>query len=140
MKNLKRVLALLAAILMMVSFMTACGTGQEKAEDNNAAQTTTSDDNGFLLGSWFVENVVMDGQEIPESDFFHGTYSMYFSDNGECSMYIDSNYAIVKWELTDTGVTLTGDDTYEFTFTDENKNKMLWEFNGAEITMYKYEE
>ena len=73
-------------------------------------------------------------------DVFNGYFSLYFTDKGDCTMSIDQDHALVKWELTDDGVTLTGDSTYPITFPDESRKTMVIVINGIDVLMEKYEE
>lgn len=141
-----KIIALLLVLMMTATVICGCGAKETAVPENTdavteeTAETEAVDDNSFLLGSWFVDSIVMDGQELTEDEFFGETFSFYFNDKNECYMNMGSNYAIVNYEVHDNGVTLTGDDTYELTFTDETKTKCTWELKGAEVTMSKYEE
>ena len=55
-------------------------------------------------------------------------------------MSIDQNRALVDWTLTDNGVTLTGDDTYQITFPDESRKTMIATIKGVDVLLEKYEE
>lgn len=137
----KRALLLLAMMLLCLALLAACGGGaaQEAAEEEAAAEETAQDLD-FLLGSWFAETATKDGTTVDAYDVFGDTFSLYFDDDGECTMWVGQDHALVKWELTDDGVLLTGDNTYPCTFLDEGRTTMNIVINGIDVLMNKYEE
>ena len=92
------------------------------------------------MGSWFARTASKDGVTVDAYDIFNGIFQLYFNKNGECTMSIGQNYAVVKWELTDSCVTLKGDDTYQITFPNDSRKTMIIVINGIDVLMEKYEE
>lgn len=133
----KRALLLLAMMLLCLALLAACGGG---AAEEEAAAEETAQDLDFLLGSWFAETATKDGATVDAYDVFGDTFSLYFDDDGECTMWVGQDHALVKWELTDDGVLLTGDNTYPCTFLDEGRTTMNIVINGIDVLMNKYEE
>ncbi len=127
----KQALALLLVTLLCVSLLVGCGGGKKEEAPKQDAE--------FLMGSWFAQTASKDGVTVDAYDVFHGYFQLYFSKNGECTMSIDQQRAVVKWELTDDGVTLTGDDSYPITFPDESRKTMVIVINGIDVLMEKYE-
>ena len=125
-----RIIALLTVIALCLALLAGCGKKEEAPKQ----------DVDFLLGSWFAQTGTKDGVTVDAYDLFNGIFQLYFSKNGECTMSIGQNYAVVKWELTDSGVTLKGDDTYPITFPDETRKTMIIVINGIDVLMEKYEE
>ncbi len=126
---MKRLLVLLITIQLLV--LSGCSSSSSKKDDA---------DTEFLLGSWFAKEASYAGTQLDPEELFDGTFHLYFDDNGECTMAIDQNRAIVKWEYTGDGVTLTGDDTYKITFPDDSKERLIIVVNNIDILMEKYED
>ena len=120
---------LLLPLLLSLIILSGCG-GAKKEE---------GPDTSFLMGSWFAKTATQNGQTVDANDVFGGQLMLTFNKD-DCTMSIDSNRAIVKWELTGQGVTLTGDDTYEITFPDEERKTMIAVIRGVEVLLEKYEE
>ncbi len=131
MKTVKKLVFLLVLVLFLFC-LAGCGGGK--------ADSTTKQDTEFLMGSWFAKTASKDGVTVDAYDVFNGNFHLYFSENGECTMAIDQRRAIVKWELTDDNVTLTGDNTYPIRFPDESRKTMIIGINDFEVLMEKYEE
>ncbi len=140
MKKAKSVLAMLLVLLLMFALCACGGTKGEPA--GSAAQETegAADDLDFLLGMWFANTASKDDVTVDAEEVFGGTFSLYFSDDGKCTMAIDQDRAMVDWELTEDGVTLSGDNTYEGTFQDAERTTMIVGINGFDILMEKYQE
>ena len=137
----KSALIILAMMLLSLALLTACGgAAEEAAEEETAAAEETAQDIDFLLGSWFADTASKDGATVDAYDVFGATFSLYFDDDGECTMWVGQDHALVKWELTDDGVLLTGDNTYPCTFLDPEKKTMNIVINGIDVLMNKYEE
>ena len=130
--KIKRLGAAVLAMILILALFAGCGSSGGKKEEGP--------DTAFLMGSWFARTASKDGVTVDAEDVFNGTFHLYFSKNGECTMAIDQQRAIVKWELTDNGVTLTGDDTYPATFTDDTRTSMVIVVQGIDVLMEKYEE
>ena len=130
----RNVLALLLVLVLCAALLAGCGGGKKQEDDAAKAESE------FLMGMWFAKEASYNGETADPEDIFEGTFSLYFSDNGECTMAIDQNRAVVKWELTDDGVTLTGDNTYAITFPDASKKTLVIDVNGVDVLMEKYED
>ena len=133
--TVKKILRLTVLILSLVA-LTACGSG---SNDNDQTQNA-EDETAFLMGSWFAVSAEYEGQEMEPDEVFGDTFSLYFSDDGKCTMWVGQNRALVDWEQTEEGVTLRGDDTYEITFPDESKETLIINLRGVNVVMEKYEE
>ena len=94
----RNVLALLLVLVLCAALLAGCGGGKKQEDDAAKAESE------FLMGMWFAKEASYNGETADPEDIFEGTFSLYFSDNGECTMAIDQNRAVVKWELTDDGV------------------------------------
>ena len=128
-----KTISLLIVLILCMTLIGGCGA----TKDDSAAP---KEDIEFLLGSWFADTASADGATVDAYDVFGGYFMLYFNENGECTMSIDQNRAIVKWQLTENGVTLTGDGTYEATFIDETRKSMVIVINGIDVLMEKYED
>lgn len=128
----KYLLTLLAALMLCVVLLAACGGGSAPEEPE--------EDVDFLLGMWFAREASVGDETRDPDDVFGGIFSLYFSDDGKCTMAIDQQRALVDWELTDDGVVLSGDNTYPCTFLDDEKKTMNIVINGIDVLMEKYEE
>ena len=126
---MKKMTCLLLSLLLSLAVLSGCG-GAKKEE---------GPDTSFLMGSWFAKTATQNGQTVDASDVFGGQFMLTFNKD-DCTMAIDSNRAVVKWELTEQGVTLKGDDTYEITFPDEERKTMIAVIRGVEVSLEKYEE
>lgn len=127
----KRVLSLLLVLVLSLTLLAACG-GQS-AEEKEAAEKSA-----FLLGTWVATTAEYDGVTVDAHDVFDGTFILIFKDNGDCSMFVDTDQAIVKWVMNDNGtVTLTGDDTYSITFPDDSQTTMVVDVHDVAVTMEK---
>ena len=133
----KYLLTLLLVLLLGLALLTACGGGA--AEEEAAESVETEQDYDFLLGMWFAKEAAAGDQALDPDEVFGGTFSLYFSDDGKCTMAIDQQRALVDWELTEDGVTLSGDNTYPAAFGDD-KTTMTITINGVDVVMEKYEE
>ena len=136
----KRALLLLAMIILCLALLAACGGGAAEEAAEEPAAEEQAQDLDYLLGSWFAETASQDGNTVDAYDLFGATFSLYFDDDGECTMWVGQDHALVKWELTDDGVLLTGDNTYPCTFLDPEKKTMNIVINGIDVLMNKYEE
>ncbi len=126
-----RILPLFLLLTLSLSLLAACG-GPSAEEQAKAAETD------FLLGRWEATTAEKEGETRDAKDVFNGLFAMYFDDNGDCTMFVDTNRAIVQWEMNDDGtVTLTGDDTYPVTFPDGSKDTLVIVINGINVTMEK---
>jgi len=134
-RSLILILALTLAISMAV--MTGCGGS---GSGSSSGSGDTPDDYEFLLGSWVAESATYDGEERPPEDVFGGTFQLYFDDDGECTMSIDSNDTVLKWTPTQDGVLLSGDDTYEVRFPNGSKSTLIVNVNDVDVLMTKYKE
>ena len=144
MKNAKSILAMLL-VLMLAFALCACGGAKEapagstaEAVEDKAEEKT--EDLDFLLGMWFADTASQDDVTVDAEEVFGGTFSLYFSDDGKCTMAIDQDRALVDWELTENGVTLKGDNTYEGVFQDAERTTMIMVINGIDVHMEKYQE
>ena len=124
-----RIPALLLVLILSLSLPAACGRSAEEA----------APDAGFLMGSWIAETATVDDLTMDAGDAFGGVFTLYFSENGDCTMSIDDQRATVRWELTDDGVLLTGNDTYPITFPDESRTTMIAVIKGLDVLLRKYE-
>ena len=163
MKKTKILIAALLALVMVLSLCACAGSKtdtekpaesadkteepaentdktEEPAEEEKAEEEKPADDNEFLLGSWFARNVMIGDVEKDPDEVFGGTFMLYFSDDGVCTMSIDQQRALVDWELTDNGVVLKGDSTYEGTFQDDSRTTMILVVQGVDVLMEKYED
>ncbi len=129
----RNLLALLTVLALWAALLTGCGGTKDKAEK-------PAQDIDFLLGSWFAETATVGDETRDAEDVFDGIFMLYFSDDGVCTMSIDQQRALVDWELTDNGVILRGDGTYEATFPDESRKTMVIGINGVDVLMEKYED
>ena len=127
MKKTTAVLVLLALCLMLFA---GCGSKTDSAAKESE----------FLLGTWIAREASYNGETRDPYDIFNGMFSLHFSKDGKCTMAIDQNRALVDWELTDSGVTLKGDSTYQITFPDESRKTMIAVINGVDVLLEKYEE
>ena len=126
----KRVLSLLLVLILSLTLLSACGPS---AEEKEAAEKSE-----FLLGTWVATTAEYDGVTVDAHDVFDGTFILIFKDNGDCSMFVDTDQAIVKWVMNDDGtVTLTGDNTYPVTFPDDSQTTMVVNVQGVDVTMEK---
>lgn len=126
----KRVLSLLLVLILSLTLLAACGPS---AEEKEAAEKSE-----FLLGTWVATTAEYDGTTVDAHDVFDGTFILIFKDNGDCSMFVDTDQAIVKWVMNDDGsVTLTGDDTYTITFPDDSQTTMIVDVHDVNVTMEK---
>ena len=130
--KVRSIAALLLVFALCITCLTGCGGKKTESAPKQDAE--------FLMGSWFGKTASKDGVTVDANDVFGGYFQLYFSKNGECTMSIDQNRAVVKWELTDDGVTLTGDNTYPITFPDESRKTMVIVINGIDVLMEKYED
>ena len=135
----KYLLTLLLVLLLGLALLAACGGGAEEAAEEEAPAEEAQDVD-FLLGTWIADTASKDGTTVDAYDVFGAAFSLYFSDDGKCAMYVGSNHALVDWELTEDGVTLSGDNTYPCTFLDDEKKTMNIVINGIDVHMEKYEE
>ena len=124
--------AIAVVLILLIAVLAGCGASGGKSEPKPNAD--------FLMGSWFAKTATKDGVTVDADDVFQGTFHLYFSDDGKCTMAIDQQRALLTWELTDNGVTLKGDDTYPGTFTDESRTSMILVVQGVDVLMEKFEE
>ncbi len=126
----RRVFSLLLVLILSLSLLAACGSSSdEKATDDRSA---------FLIGTWVATTAEYNGTTVDAHDVFDGTFILIFKDNGDCSMFVDTDQAIVKWVMNDDGtVTLTGDDTYSITFPDDSQATMVVDVHDVNVTMEK---
>ncbi|MBR2783929.1 MAG: hypothetical protein IKD93_07050 [Firmicutes bacterium] len=141
---MKKTFLLLLMALLCLALLTACGGAADDPAGEPAAEEAAEQDLEFLLGSWFAQEASVGDETKDPYDVFGGTFSLYFSDNGECTMAIDQQRAIVNYELTDNGVVLTGDGVYEATFDDAERKTMTLGIPSGDIMvnvlLEKYEE
>ena len=130
-------------------FLTGCGGGgsadndaAEAAEETEAADTQEAADAGedFLIGTWFAKESSYQGETKDPYEVFGGTFYLYFEDDGDCTMAIDQKRALLKWERTGDGVTLTGDNTYQITFPDDSQTTLVITINDIDTLMEKFVE
>lgn len=127
----KRVLSLLLFLVLSLTLLAACGG--PSAEEKEAAEKSE-----FLLGTWVASAAEYNGEAMDPTDVFGGTFILIFKDDGNCSMFINTDQAIVKWVMNDDGtVTLTGDNTYPITFPDDSQTTMVVNVQGVDVTMEK---
>lgn len=131
MKKLNRT-AITVLLVLVIAVLAGCGA--------SGGQSEPKPDTEFLMGSWFARTASKDGVTVDADEVFNGTFHLYFSDDGKCTMAIDQQRALLTWELTDDGVTLKGDDTYPGTFTDESRTSMILVVQGVDVLLEKYEE
>lgn len=134
----KNVLLLMLIAVLCMALLAGCGGssggGSEKAEEK------AEQEGEFLLGSWFAKEARKGDDVKDPEDLFGDTFSLYFNDNNECTMWVGQNKALVKWELTDDGAVLKGDDTYNITFPDDEHKTLVITINDFDVLMEKYEE
>ena len=131
----KHLLTILLVLLLGLALAACGGNGAEEEPAEEPAQ-----DIDFLLGTWLADTASQDGVTVDAYDVFGAAFSLYFSDDGKCTMFVGPDHALVDWELTDDGVVLTGDDTYPATFQDPEKKTMVVVIKGVDVLMEKYEE
>ena len=128
-----RLTALVLLAVLCLGLLAGCGK-------KDAAAEAKAKESEFLLGSWTAEKASYKGEEKDPYDVFGGYFMLYFSKDGTGTMSIDQQRALVKWELTEEGVTLKGDDTYQITFPDESKKSLIIVIKGVEVLMEKFED
>lgn len=133
--NKSKLFLTLLTVLALCLVLAGCGS-----DDNSGTAAGPAQDADFLLGSWFAEEATYEGQPQDPDEVFGATFSLYFSDDGKCTMWVGQDRALVDWELTENGVTLRGDGTYPAVFQDESKKTMVITINGVDVLMEKYEE
>lgn len=138
MKKNKLIFLLAAIMCFTMLALPSCGGGSGDSGEEAAQEAAADTD--FLIGTWFAEKSMYNGEEKDPYDVFDGNFYLYFKEDGECQMCIDQKRAPVKWEYTGDGVTLTGDDTYPITFPDDSKTSMIITINGIDTLLVKYEE
>lgn len=143
---LKRSIAfLLMMMLCMGCFALAgCGSKSEEGKQNEGETEESADqaeaaEEDWLLGTWFAKESSYEGETKDPEEVFGGTFYLYFDEDGECTMAIDQKRAVVKWERTGDGVTLTGDDTYQITFPDDTRRNLIITIKGIDTLCEKYE-
>ena len=134
-------LLLLLTALLCLALLTACGaSGGSDTEEASASEQ----DLDFLVGSWFAQEAYVGDETLDPYDVFGDTFSLYFSDNGECTMWVGQDHALVNYELHDNGLTLKGDGTYEATFNDDSRTTMTLGIPSGDIIvnvlLEKYDE
>lgn len=127
----KKILSIILVLVLGLTLLAGCGGG--------ATEEAASQDD-FLLGSWFADTATVGGETVDAQEVFGGVLQLYFNENGECTMSIDDQRAVVRWERTDDGVLLTGDDTYSITFPDGSQTTMIAVIRGVDVLLEKYEE
>ena len=136
-------LALFIALSLCLTMIAGCGSAPATSEDGvkEDAKTTVNEED-FLLGSWIAESCWGEDPEVTADpyDVYGGTFSLYFSDNGECTMWVGQNRAVVTWERTEDGVLLKGDNEYPITFPDGSETEMIIVVNNVNTLMEKYVE
>lgn len=125
--------AVLLLLTLCLALLAACGGGSAPAQD----ASEEADD--FLLGTWFARSAEKDGETLDPDEVFGGTFYLYF-DEDNCMMCIDDQRAVVSWERTGDGVTLSGDGTYAVTFPDHSQTTLVVNINGVDVRMEKYVE
>lgn len=118
-------------LILALSLLAACG-GPSAEEQAKVAETE------FLMGRWEATTAEYDGEVRDAQEVIGGLLAFYFDDDGTCTMFVDTNRAIVDWVMNDDGtVTLTGDDTYPVVFPDGSKDTLVVTINGIDVTMVK---
>ena len=140
MKSAKSIWTTLLALVLVLA-LCACGASKgEPAGSAAEAAEEKAEDLDFLLGMWFADTASQDDVTVDAEEVFGGTFSLYFSDDGKCTMAIDQDRALVDWELTENGVTLKGDNTYEGVFQDAERTTMIMVIKGVDVHLEKYQE
>lgn len=125
----KVTLALLFALCL--SLLAACG-GPSAEEQAKVAETE------FLMGRWEATTAEYNGEVKDAKDVIGGLFALYFDEDGTCTMFVDTNRAIVDWAMNDDGsLTLTGDGAYDVTFPDDSKDTLVIVINDINVTMEK---
>ena len=151
---MKKLTLALLILSLCVALLAACGGGGQEetvepetttAETEEAAAAETeeaasAEEEDPVLGFWFAKTASKDGETRDPNDVFGGTFYLYFSDEDECQMCIDEKRAPVSWERTETGITLTGDDTYEIVYPADNEDTMIITIHGIEVLLERYVE
>ena len=120
----------LLVLVLILSIQTVVLTGCDK----------TTAESEFLVGTWIADSATYDGEKLEPEDIFGGTYIISFRANGKCTMSIDRNSTDFKWKYKDGTVTLKGNETYEITFPDNSKKKLIIDIKDIDVLMTKYEE
>ena len=121
----------LLVLVLVLSIQTVIFTG--------CGDVTTAESE-FLVGTWIAETATYDDVNHDPEDIFGGTFILSFRSNGKCTMSIDKNSTDLKWKYKDGAVTLKGDSTYEITFPDKSKEKLIIDVKGIDVLMTKYVE
>lgn len=128
----------LLILTLSLSMLTACG-GSDTAAEDDAPQ---GPDSSFLNGTtWMADTASQDGTTVDAKEVFNGQFLLVFSEDGKCTMGIDTQYALVDWTMNDDGsVTLSGDNTYEITFPEGSQTELIAVINGIDVHMVKWED
>lgn len=125
--------------------MAGCGGGTNTAQSSADSDTRTeaaadnkAPEKDFLIGTWFAKECTAEGQTYDPDDIFNGTFYLSFGEDGQCTMAIDQQRALVSWERTDTGALLTGVDSYEITFPDDSETTFIVKVKGIDVLMEKH--
>ena len=140
---MKKNFFVIITLIVLCLLITSCvGNGSSESSGSEEAKNTETEkqEQDFLIGSWFAKEASKDGVTKDPEEVFGDTFSLYFSDDGKCTMYVGDKHALVDWERTDSGVTLTGDNTYQITFPDDTEKELVININGIDVNMEKYEE
>lgn len=141
MKRLLTLLLCLALVLGMSAVMAGCGGSSDSgdASADTAAEETAdaadaADDESALYGSWIARTVTYEGQEMDAYDFFNkNTVSWYLAEDGDATIWVGQNHALVTWAQKDGGITMKGDLEYDADFTDDTKTALMWHYDVNDI-------
>ena len=118
----------LALAVAATAFLSGC-SGASGSAGSSAVDTT------FLTeDTWQCTGAVSasDGKTHELGDVLNArVMSLNFFSDDECRIYVDTNFTIVKWELSGNDITLSGDGTYHLTVQDDG-TKLVWDdFEGT---------
>lgn len=139
MKRLLTLLLCLALVLGMSLVCAGCGGSSDSgdASADTASEETAepaADDESALYGSWIAKTATIDGQEMDAYDFFNkNTVSWYLAEDGDATIWVGQNHALVTWAQKDGGITMKGDLEYDADFTDDTKTALMWHYDVNDV-------
>ena len=139
---MKRLLALLLCLALVLGMSLVCAGCGGSSDSGDASADTASeetaepaaDDESALYGSWIAKTATIDGQEMDAYDFFNkNTVSWYLAEDGDATIWVGQNHALVTWAQKDGGITMKGDLEYDADFTDDTKTALMWHYDVNDV-------
>lgn len=121
---MKKITAILCAVLMTAVCLLAVGCGKAKYADSE------------YLGKWEATKAAYAGMELGVEDIIGGEFSFTLNETGNVTLVVVDEEKGGEWEETSDGIKFLGEEEMRFT---KDGDKLVCDYSGVTLTFERAE-